>query len=219
MTRLPRKTIPNPEYTAALRENEELRDAIEDAIRTGYQAVFSTPTTRSVNPFAALDGLNSEVWSALPDRGGCEIPDEGAWVFVKRVPHTALDERFQVPVWSIWRARPEYRNRTFVLGKERGLSRKTRIEWPCLLAVINTPGGELWLYPGEYTTIPPDRLGVYLDAIGRGVEIHFLGAGDPGDLDNQLFYLMCHGIKRTNALLLLLPNLTDSDFCYFTVEL
>lgn len=216
-TKLPPKTLPNPAYTEALRENEEIKDAIEELIRDQHQ--FMGPLVATEHPFALIDGMNREVWSALPERGNAAIPDEGAWIFVKSVPYTELAERFEVPEWSIWRARPEYQNRTFTLGKESGLSRKTKVHWPMLKAVISTPGGDLWLYPGEYSTIPPERLEVYLERIGHEVQVHFMGAGDPGDFANQLYYLMCHGIPRAQAMLLLLPNLTDSNFCYFTVEL
>lgn len=215
--KLPPKTLPNPAYTEALRESEEIRDAIEDLIREQHHGMAQL--IRADNRFALIDGMNSEVWSALPERAGCEIPDEGAWILISRIPITEMDQRFEVPVLSIWRARPEYRNREFTLGKAQGLSRKTKINWPMLLAVISTPGGDLWLYPGEYFTIPTEKLEVYLDRIGNEVEVHFMGAGEPGDLADQLFYLMCHGIPRAEAMLLLLPNLTDSNFVYFTIEL
>jgi hypothetical protein len=152
------------------------------------------------------------LWSCLPPES-CVIPDEGTWIIVKDVPHTNLD--FDVPLYSIWRARRHIRTRTFRLptGPRGG---KNEVHWPQMLAEIQTPGGDLVLYPTEYVTTDIQK---WLDLINEGVELNFIGPGEPGELEDQLFYLQCRGIPRTQALLLLLPSLTDDRFVYLTLDL
>lgn len=208
--KLPAKTIPNPDFL----NDPDVKDAVEEAIIQRHMALGSM--AKAENPFDLVDGMHSEIWSALPERGGCEIPEEGTWVIVKRPPHTELDFRFEVPALSIWRARPTYRSQEIRLGGPGTLTRKTTVKWPMLMGIINTPGGELWLYPGEYISTD---IGVWLEHLGKGINVHFLGAGQPGELGDQLFYLMAHGIPRCEALLLLLPKLSDQDFAYFTIDL
>lgn len=178
-------TIPNP----ALTEDEELRELIADQ---------------------CLD-LQS-LWSALPPEN-CVIPDEGCWIIVKEVPYTALE--FDVPLYSIWRARPVVRTRDFqVRWGPRG-GRQT-VKWPLTLAEIQTPGGDLVLYPTEYVTTDIER---WLDLLDEGVTINYMGTGEPGELADQLFYLQAHGLPRREALTLLLPSLTDERFAYLTLDL
>lgn len=213
--RVPPKTVPNPEYEEFIREDPDLREAVRDAIYQGHvMSAHLLSRNKDINPFRLLDGYLSEVYAAFPDEGKCEIPEEGAWIIVKSVAPTALE--WDVPPMSVWRAKPFYRYREFILGRESGLSRKTTIKWPMLRAVIQTPGGELHLLPNEFVTT---NIEVWLDNIGQGVTMHFLGAGEPGELEPQLFYIMAHGIPRREALTLLLPSLTDENFCYLTLDL
>lgn len=147
----------------------------------------------------------AELDACLP-RDNQIIADEGTWIIVKDVPYTALE--FDVPIYSIWRARRHDRKRQFRVGR-------TLVPWPLMLAEIQTPGGDLVLYPSEYVTTSIEK---WIDLVGDGVTVNFMGAGEPGDLSEQMFYLMAHGIPRAQALLALLPSLTDDRFVYLTLE-
>lgn len=172
--------------------------------------VFGRMGGQTRNPFDRVEGMYSEVASAVPDERAL-IPEEGAWVIVNRVPHTVLD--FDVPRYSIWRARPIYTAREFKRVSAGGRSRT--LKWPMLKGRISTPGGELDLFPGEYVVTDITR---WLELLGEGVTINFMGAGEPGELEEQVFYMQAHGIPRRDALVLALPLLTDDSFAYFTLE-
>lgn len=147
------------------------------------------------------------LWSCFPPEGSL-VPEEGAWIIVKDVPHTALE--FDVPLYSIWRAKPAppY-HREFVLGY-----RKT-IQWPMHRAVIQTPGGELTLYPTEFVTTD---LAKWMDMVDEGVTVNYMGIGEPGELAEQVWYMQAHGIPRHQALTLLLADLDDQGFAYLTLD-
>lgn len=151
-----------------------------------------------------------ELFSALPSDYGYVIPEGGGWVIVKEQPHTNIPNP---PLYSIWFAQPVYTSRTF--KKVLVDRRKRNISWPCLKARLTTPHGELDLYPGEYV---PTDIEKWLEFIGKGVTVNFMGVGEPGDLEGQMFYLQAHGIRRHDALLLLLPHLANGNFIYLTLE-
>lgn len=189
----PTTTVPNPAFYA----DEEVREAVADHFTA----------------FAAIGPERiPQLWAALPEEYGYAIPEQGAWIIVKEVPHTELTGVFDVPLYSIWRARATHHQTTLKLR----LPRKTTFKWPLLRAVINTPEGELTLLPGEY--VPVKDMAVWLDLIGKGVSMNFIGAGEPGELAEQMFYLQSRGIRRRDALTLLLPSLTDQDFAYLTID-
>lgn len=151
-----------------------------------------------------------EVQSYFPEAFDKRIPEEGAWIFVIDPPVTELSARFEVPLLSIWRARPDESStgRLKVPGG-RTFSRH--------LAVIRTPGGDLWLHPHEYT-----MCGDITEFIGAepDIEMHDLGGSPMLDEDQhgQLFYLQKAGITRHDALLMMLPQLTQQDLYYFTLH-
>lgn len=149
------------------------------------------------------------LYSCLPPENTV-IPEEGAWIIVRDVPFTALE--FDVPRYSIWRARRFLRSRAF---KTRRGGSRGHVNWPMMLAEIQTPGGDLVLYPTEYVVTNVEK---WLDLIGEGVTVNFIGAGEPGELAAQMFYLQAHGIPRREALTLLLPSLADDRFAYLTLD-
>lgn len=191
---LPSATIPNPEFYA----DPVVREAVAD-----YYTMFAGIGVERI----------PQLWSALPEDYGYAIPKEGAWIVVKEVPHTELTGVFDVPLYSMWRARPCYRHTTLRLR----LPRKTVVKWPLLRAVITTPEGELQLLPGEFTPLR-NGLRQWVDLIGHGVDLHFMGDGEPGDLADALFYMQAHGIRRGDALAVLLPDLEDQGFAYLTID-
>jgi hypothetical protein len=153
--------------------------------------------------------LGNDPAQYFPEDYGKEIPDEGAWICVIEVPFTALE--FDVPLLSMWRAR---RHHCSFGGIRIGNGvRPILSPWRPQQAVITTPGGDLHLWPHEYSIIenPAGLVGL------EGVEIHTLG-GEPvlPDDDDRLFYLMSRGISKHDAALILLGDMRALDFAYFT---
>lgn len=126
---------------------------------------------------------------------------EGAWVFVIDPPHTVQSSVFQVPLLSLWWARPH------VLNDGRWGNRLP------YQGVITTPAGDLHLWPHEYTICadPAAFLGE------EGVTIHSLG-GDPVLDEDHLFYLRSRGISRQDATVMLFDQIKGANFCYVTFD-
>lgn len=186
--------IMNPAFYA----DEDVREAVADAI--------------TANPFGAS---LTELASAFPDDYGCALPEDGAWIMVKEQPHTIIPDP---PLYSMWWAKPIWTTRSFVLR----VPRKKRIAWPCLKARILTADGELDLWPGEYVTVKD--ITKWIELLGEGVDVNWLGDGEPGDMADKLFYLQSHGLPRGAALSMLIPELTPEagvspDFLYLTLNL
>lgn len=137
-----------------------------------------------------------------------KIPRAGRWIIVKEVPHTALP--WDVPLYSIWRARRVTRKRPFKISHNG-----RPIQWPLTLAEITTPGGDLTLYPTEYVGTTIEK---WLELLDEGVTMHFIGEGDAGALEEAVFYLRAHGVRRREAVVTLLPQVVDSRFVYFTLD-
>lgn len=126
---------------------------------------------------------------------------EGAWIFVIDPPHTVQSSQFQVPVLSMWWARPH------VLNSGRFGNRLP------YQGVIQTPAGDLHLWPHEYTICrdPAALLGE------EGVTIHSLG-GDPVLDEDHLFYLMSRGVSRQQATLMLFAQIKGANYCFVTFD-
>lgn len=157
--------------------------------------------------------LDLSTWYAMdPERHHCAIPDEGAWIMVKRQPHTVIESP---PLYSMWRARPVYY--ALKLKRAPGPGRPT-ITWPLLRARISTPFGELTLLPDEF--VPVTRLMEWVGSVGEGVSLHTMGPGAIGDEDfeQRVFYLMSRGLARRDALLLLLPDVLDQEFAWLSLD-
>lgn len=130
------------------------------------------------------------------------IPEEGAWILVIEVPHTAL--QFDVPLLSMWRARHHELN-SGAVTIAKGVK-----AWP-QQAVISTPGGDLHLWAHEYVVISDPR-GLVGDP---DTTLHQLG-GSPVLNEDHLFYLQSRGIQHRDAVLMLFDQITDQDFIYAT---
>lgn len=149
-------------------------------------------------------------WTRLPPGtdpavyfpGDKAIPDEGAWVIVIEVPHTAL--AWEVPLLSMWRARHHELNAG---GVE--IAKGVKV-WP-QQAVISTPAGDLHLWPHEYIVVTDPR-GLVGDPDST---LHQLG-GSPVLNEDHLFYLQSRGIAHRDAVLMLFDQITDQDFIYVT---
>lgn len=136
------------------------------------------------------------------------IPQEGAWIIVRDVPRTELLERFEVPRLSMWRARPH----VATIGARTLDTAVGPVVVHPHQAVITTPGGDLHLWPHEYVLASnPGALIGDPDST-----IHSLG-GEPVLDAEQLFYLRSRGITEHEARLMLIDQVTSTDFVYVTM--
>lgn len=144
-------------------------------------------------------GGNANVQVYYPEDYDKDLGD-GTWVFVIDPPtNVALD--FEVPLLSLWWARPHVMN----VGKYGN-----RLPYQ---GIIQTPAGDLHLWPHEYT-ICHDVEGI----IGEeGTYIHTLG-GQPLLDEERLFYLMSRGIPQHEATLLLFKEINQPNYCYVTLH-
>lgn len=184
----PKKYVINPEYAKHKQEFEK-----EDFVETIYNGMALVGIgVFSGNPFAAGEAARAEHMSWFPEDFGAQIPEEGCWILVTKPPHTEI----KINRFSIWYAMPEVRT------KESGFALH--------LARILTPVGDLWLWPHEYSKI---EIAKYLDFVGEGFEINYFSEAAEIDAD-KLHYVMSRGIKRPDALRLLLPTLQSQTVCW-----
>jgi hypothetical protein len=158
------------------------------------------------------DDTYNDYSTYFPEEYGKAIPDEGAWIMVLDVPHTELSSRFEVPVMSTWRARRHSCN----FGHPQ--SGKTVLPFTPQQAVISTPGGDLHLWPHEYTIISDVSF-----MIGAEPEFDMITLGgeplfDDPVLAERLFYIQSRGISRHEAGLLTLNDQQAPDFVYFVMH-
>lgn len=144
----------------------------------------------------------------FPEEYGKQIPAAGAWIMLLMSVHVGKEiapgvaEPVTLPHLSIWFATPAL----LTCGERYGFR-------PAV-AVVQTPQGEVRVFPHEYTIVKD--LSAYLGMTEEeGFYIHFMREEGGFDVD-RLFYLMSRGIPKGEAQRLLLPELTDPFFCYFT---
>ena len=135
----------------------------------------------------------------FPEDYGKDLGD-GTWIFVVDPP-TSVDHAFDVPLLSMWWARPTRLNRGGINGVRP------------YQAVITTPAGDLHLWPHEYAiSSAPEKL------IGEeGAHIHTLG-GDPLIDPEKLWYLQSRGIPQHEATLMLFGQIQSQNFAYVTFD-
>lgn len=124
---------------------------------------------------------------------------DGSWIFVIDPPDRSVAHDFHIPRLSIWYAKPHLLN----IGRVAD-----RLPYQ---AIIQTPAGDLHLWPHEYTICNEPQKFLGLD----GVKIHSLG-GDPVLDEEQLFYLTSRGIPPTEATQLLFTQIKSQNYCYLT---
>lgn len=151
------------------------------------------------------------LWAALPDDRAV-LPPEGDWIIVREQPCTNIPDP---PLYSMWRARPVYHARKF--KRVRAGGRVREVTWPLVRARIRTPYGELTLLPREYLRV--NDLAKWVGEIGQGVTLNVIGPGNPGpELNEKTFYLQSHGLRRVDALTLLLPEVADQEFAWLSLD-
>lgn len=143
-------------------------------------------------------GIPRELSSHFPEDYDLKLPAQGTWIMVKHPPHAEIE----VPPMSMWFAKE-------TIHKGNGPYFKRH------LARIVTPEGSLDLYPDEYVLVRDIRQ--YVGCERDGVYVHPLG-GTGGLPEETVFYAMSRGISRSEAILLLIDELTESNALYFTVD-
>jgi hypothetical protein len=145
----------------------------------------------------------------FPEDYGKRIPEEGAWimllmsVYVGKAIGNGKSEKVTVPHLSMWFALPTLSQS----GDHFGVRRSK--------AIIQTPQGEVHIWPHEYTVV--NDLSKYLEmSEEEGFYIHFISETSGGFDEDSLLYIMSRGIPRATAQRLLLPELKDPYYCYFT---
>jgi hypothetical protein len=186
-------------------------------------------TRRSGTPKYILnpDYLGSEEWEAekeeikdylsaahecvedyFPEDYGKGIPESGAWIMLLMSVHVGKEttpgkfEKVEVPHLSIWFALPTVSPNGYGDQKLKK-------------AIIQHPKGEVHVFPHEYTIV--SDLSKYLEMTEEeGFYINFLSETSGGFDPDKLLYIMSRGIPKAVAQRMLLPELRDPFFCYFT---
>jgi hypothetical protein len=125
---------------------------------------------------------------------------DGAWVLVIDPPVTVQWSQFKVPLLSLWWARPHVLN-DGAYGK--------RLPYQ---GIIQTPAGDLHLWPHEYTICRDPQAFIGEEGVG----IHTLG-GEPLLDEDMLFYLRSRGISRNDATAMLFNQIAQPNYCYATM--
>lgn len=186
---------------------KKFTDATQSEITQEWRDWYEEMVASSQDEMEAMVlGLGEHPQNRWPEHYDKDLGD-GAWIFVVEEPHTEIKERFTIPTPSLWWARPEQsRPGHFDVGT-RG--RPLVIPGP-YRAVIETPGGSLWLYPHEYV-LCNDPVPLIMNP---ECTIHPLG-GRPAmdeEKEHQLFYLQSRGWTYHDALLALMDGLDMRDW-------
>lgn len=142
------------------------------------------------------DWANEAIY--FPEEYDKVLPEGGGWILVIDPP-TAVALDFKVPLLSMWFARPHALNAGRFAGRAP------------YQAIIQTPAGDLHLWPHEFSVVSdPSAL------IGEdGAHLHRLG-GEPVLDEDKMFYLRSRGISRHEATLLLFAEINQPNYCYVT---
>lgn len=156
----------------------------------------------------ALAGWRECVEDYFPEEYGKRLPETGAWIMLLMSVNVGKEiapgvaEPITLPHLSIWYGMPAL------------LTCGEHFDVRPSVAVVQTPQGEVRVFPHEYTIVKD--LSAYLGMTEEeGFYIHFMREEGGFDVD-ALFYLMSRGIPKGEARRLLLPTLADPYFCYFT---
>lgn len=129
-----------------------------------------------------------------------------ASVHVGKMTPDGSTEHIDVPHLSIWYALPT----TTHFAREIDGTKLHASQ-----AVIQTPKGEVHIWPHEYTVVKD--LSKYLEFTEeQGFNIHFLNPESGGFDEQKLHYIRTRGISLAEARRWLLPELKNPYFCYFT---
>ena len=141
----------------------------------------------------------------FPEEYDKKLPDTGSWILIT-IPITVGKEKndggiltIEVPRFSIWYALPASINRYKELTPQK--------------AEIQTPNGSVCIFPHEYRIVDiasylvfTEKEGFYINYMTESAKIN----------ETWLFYLQSRGIGRAEATRMLLPEIKDPYYCYFT---
>jgi len=141
--------------------------------------------------FRANTNFLEGVMASSIEPGDKELPEDGAWIMVLLPPNC----EYTVEPLSIYFAVPDTTGPRY---KARILCRQ----------------GPLWLWPHEYTII--ENVSEYITMLGDdGPKINYMSARTELSGD-KLFYLRSRGVPYADAVLMLLGEVKDPNFCYLT---
>ncbi len=197
------KMIPNPAWTAS--DDARLqREATKDRL------------ARQGQPFEDV----------FPEDYDKDLPETGCWIMlltdIRVGKQTGATEEsvklINVPRLSLWYAMPHTSNCRVMLaelgnGTGRRVKQRDRDFAYLRQAVINTPDGAVHVWPREYQKVDINKFLEFSDQ--DGLQIHYLNE-DSGIDDCALFYLRSRGIDKAEAQKMLLGQLANPNFCYFT---
>jgi hypothetical protein len=126
--------------------------------------------------------------------GSNQVPENGAWIMVRKSPPT----EYTVPPMSFWFAEP---------WPMAGLVKNTvhRVK-------VVTPKGNLGILPHEYSLVKD--ISKYYEFLGGGIDIVFFGNEDTGLPPDKLLYLRSRGIKKQDAITMLIGEIKKHGVCY-----
>jgi hypothetical protein len=145
-----------------------------------------------------MGGAHDEFQNYFPQDFGKLVPEEGAWIIVHKSPQT----EYTVPPFSIWYALPWQMD----VGEVAGVKVK-RVQ-------ILTPKGTLGIFPYEYALAQDIKS--YVGREKDGVIFRKLD-GEAIFPAEQLFYLQSRGIRRPDACMMLLDQMSGQNFGWFEI--
>lgn len=157
--------------------------------------------------------LNGPLEDFIPEDR--QIPNEGAWIQVKYAPHTEI----LVELYSVWFALPVYKEAEWMGVMANPDSRTT------YKAKIQTPDGELHVYPHEYNMVSIDYLAELINNVGKNdvdknnhVNLHWLDPRNDAFETDKLFYLLSRGLQKFQAYKYLMGEVKSPHVCYLTMH-
>jgi hypothetical protein len=189
------------------RAPKKFTDATQSEITQEWREWYDQMILESQDEMEAIVmGLGEHPENRWPEQYDKDLGD-GRWIFVVEEPSTELRSRFRIPTPSLWWARPEG-------SRPGGMNFGTR-QRPLAIpgpyrAVIETPGGSLWLFPQEYV-VCDNPLPLITDP---ECTIHSLGGRPALDEEKleQMFYLQSRGWSYQDALLALMDGVDMRDW-------
>lgn len=140
-----------------------------------------------------------EVEAYFPEETKSDIPEEGHWIMVIQPPFAQI----KVKKFSIWYAMNDNGN--------------PHADYPMFVqryAKIQTPEGDLRLFPREYSKID---LTNYADIVGtEHLKIVFMSKNPVLEKETaeKIYYIQTRGISKLEACKLILGELKDPNLCY-----
>ena len=151
---------------------------------------------------AGLFGGIAEMMQIKPELHGKDLAKDGDWIIVIAPPRGT---EYTVEHLSCWYAVPDPYVVTHADSKIPP-HHHYRVR-------LLTPNGLLWLWPHEYVVLRGDLTRLFSH---EGIEVHYISDRATVDPD-RLFYLRQRGIPKQEALMMLIGEVREQTFCWFTM--